>query len=609
MSTSMSTPMAVTELLDRADNERAAGRPVAAAPLYDEAIVRSRAEDNLALWIRSCLGAASLQVFGTDPGKLPALLYDLLVRITDDADRARVATALAHCWTYGGHASRAEPFAAEALERAERADDPELIADALDAVLACHWGPDDLDLRTGLGRRLDEVAAHVLEPNARLQAHLWGLQIACESLNIQSLHRHLRALDRLAAESPRARFFAATRRLMYDLLRGRTDTASELIDTATACSEAAGLADAWMVVKAMTAYAAIAMGDAETCARMAGDAEGFALAEGSPEVSAEAAWMWVGAGRPDRAKALVGTLRGPALEDLSRDVHWLLTLQCALEAALATDSQDVVRTAAALLGPYEGRAVFNGGAVAFHGLTDDTLARAADITGDPDRARRLRDRALQTYIRIGATWWYERLRAWQPGVDRRSSTESAAVHLHPIDDGLWLIGQGAGQPVRGLRGYQYLQSLVTRPGSPIRAIDLVSRGTETVLQPAVDEVIDAKALAAYRSRLAAIDAELAEAETWSDLARAEALRDERSALLEQVSAATGISGRLRATGSTNERARVAVTKALGVAIERISQLDTRLGDHLQTCVHTGAECSYRPDGKAPVWILTTASSK
>ncbi|QGN34935.1 hypothetical protein [Microlunatus sp. Gsoil 973] len=605
----MSAP-AVIDLLDRADHERAAGREDDAAALYDEAIAVARTSGDLQLWIRACLGAASLHVFGTDPGRLPAQLYDLLVRTTEDADRSRVAAALAHCWTYGGQASRAALFAAEALERAERSADPELVADALDAMLACHWGPDDLELRSRLGTRLDEVAAHVLAPNSRLQAHLWGLQVACETLNIQSLHRHLRALERLGSESPRARFFAASRRLMYDLLCGRTDTAEQLINTADSCSGASGLADAWMVVLAMRGYAAVIAGDRDTCARVAAEAEAFALAEGAAEVCAEAAWLWIGADRLDHAERLVDTLRGRVLEELPRDVNWLLTLQATLEAALAAGSREVVETAARLLGPYEGRAVFNAGAVNFHGLTDDTLARAAEITGDLDRAKALRDRALTGYIRLGARWWYDRLQAWAPGrtpgsapVTTPATTPATTVHLHPIAGDLWLIGAGDGRPFRGLRGFQYLRMLLSRPGSWIPAVDLAGGGTRTVVQPAVDTVIDGRALAAYRARLAAIEEELAEAEDWSDLARMESLGQERSALLDQVAESTGIGGRLRPTSSTAERARVAVSKAISVALDRIEQRDAELAEHLRSSVHNGAECSYQPGDDHPVWIL------
>ena len=173
-------------------------------------------------------------------------------------------------------------FADEAVDRAQRVDVPELLADCLDAALAAHWGPDDLPARMELAGQLDEVAAHVLDPDARLQAHLWGLQVACESLDIQAIHRHMRALERLGEESPRAQFFAASRRLMLDLVRGRTDTAVRLVELAVAASERAGLADAWMVIESMKGYAAVQAGDPATCAVVAAECEEFATAEGGP---------------------------------------------------------------------------------------------------------------------------------------------------------------------------------------------------------------------------------------------------------------------------------------------------------------------------------------
>ena len=148
------------------------------------------------------LGAASLYVFGSDPGKLPAQLYDVLARTTDDATRARLAAALARCWAYAGHPGRAVQFADEAVECAQRVGSPELVADCLDAALAVHWGPDELDVRRALTTRLDDVAAHVLDPDTRLQAHLWGLTVACEVLDLQAIHRQMRALELWARSRP-----------------------------------------------------------------------------------------------------------------------------------------------------------------------------------------------------------------------------------------------------------------------------------------------------------------------------------------------------------------------------------------------------------------------
>jgi hypothetical protein len=133
---------------------------------------------------------------------------------------------------------------------------------------------------------------------------------------------------------------------------GRTDTAARLTSMAAAAAEQASLADAWMVLKAMAAYSAAQSGDAAACGAGAAESEAFALAQGVTVVCAEAAFLWVCAGKLDRAHALVHTFHGPVLDGLPRDVNWLLTLQCVLEAALAVADREVVEKAAGLLAPY-----------------------------------------------------------------------------------------------------------------------------------------------------------------------------------------------------------------------------------------------------------------
>ena len=413
--------------------------------------------------------------------------------------------------------------------------------------------PTSWSVRVRLAARLDEVAAHVLDPNARLQAHLWGLQMACEVLDVQSIHRHMRALDHLGEESPRALFFAASRRLMLDLLRGRTDTAAQLIALATEASAQASLSDAWMVIKSMRGYAAAQAGDVDICAEIAAGMEAFAVREGSTPVCAEGAYMWLAAGRLDKAQELLHTMHGPVLEELPRDVNWLLSLQCALEAALGVGDRFIIDKASRLLEPYRGRAVINAGAVMFHGLTDDTLARAAAILGDHAIAATRRESALATYTRLGASWWRDRLSRWQPP----SAAALTTLRLSPTGDGFWLVGTGSqSTPVKTLKGYSYLRELLRRPGLPVAAIDLVTAGAGAVEQPGLGPVLDSSALRSYRQRLHDLDADIAEAGDWSDPARREALEAERDALVDELTAAAGLGGRTRAVGSNRERARL-----------------------------------------------------
>ena len=186
------------DLLDSAHTARAAGRTGDAGQLYGQALAGAGA--GLAEQVEAALGAASVYVFGAEPGRLPAQLYDVLARTSDDATRARLCAALARCWAYAGQPTRAVQFATQAVGHADRVDDPSLVAECLDSALAAHWGPDELEVRRSLTARLDEVAAHVLDPETRLRAHLWGLQVACESLDLPTIHRQMRALELLGED-------------------------------------------------------------------------------------------------------------------------------------------------------------------------------------------------------------------------------------------------------------------------------------------------------------------------------------------------------------------------------------------------------------------------
>ena len=210
---------------------------------------------------RQALRLAESYVFGTEPGRIPAVLHEAYEASIDDRVRARLGATLARCWAYAGVHTRAVPFADAAVAHATATGDDVLLADALDAALTTHWGPDDLPMRTVLAGQLDDVTAHLTDVDARTQAHLWLLTVALELLDLPAMNRQMRALEVLGEDSPKALFFAASRRLTLDLLRGRVDTATELVAVASRAMERAGLADGWLVVSSMRGYAAVHTGD------------------------------------------------------------------------------------------------------------------------------------------------------------------------------------------------------------------------------------------------------------------------------------------------------------------------------------------------------------
>jgi hypothetical protein len=107
--------------------------------------------------------------------------------------------------------------------------------------------------------------------------------------------------------------------------------------------------------------------------------------------------------------------------------------------------------------------------------------------------------------------------------------------------------------------------------------------------------LDARARAAYQRRIAELQEELAEAERHADIGMAAKLEDELDALTAQLVEAFGLGGRARATASSAERARTAVTRRLRATLRRLAEVDPALGRHLDNAVRTGTWCSYRPE--------------
>jgi hypothetical protein len=80
----------------------------------------------------------------------------------------------------------------------------------------------------------------------------------------------------------------------------------------------------------------------------------------------------------------------------------------------------------------------------------------------------------------------------------------------------------------------------------------------------------------------------------TDRAAAERLIVERDWLIAELAAAAGMGRRSRIFTGGEERARVAVGKAIRRAVARISEADPELGAHLRATVQTGMRCTYTP---------------
>lgn len=590
---------------------------------FAQAFDDARARGEVKAMVDAALALAALQRFGEGAGRVPALLHEVYAAASPaSATRARLAAALGRCWAYANEAPRGRSFAREAVEVASALDDATLLADALDAELACSWGPDDLAERRHASARLQDVAAHVDVVKTRLDAHLWRLVTALETLDVVGARRQLAALDLLAEEtgSLTVRFFAASRRAMHAQLVGDYELARELMALADRCGEEGEVPDAYAVHHTLTGDLARHCGDLETLAAEAGIFEEHALRHGIQSLLAETAVLWLAVGDTDRTERLLLQAVGAGLSSVARDVDWMLTVTQAVEAAAGVGHEDLLREGVELLAPYAGRAVLNAGAVNVRGVVEDYLHLAGSAVGDP-RAGDWGNAAAAAYRRLDAPWWQRRVAARTraavvpadvvPDVVPPVVAPRRSVHLRQLPgQAVWVVGRdGSEQFLPDMKGLRYLHALVQRPGVEVSALELSALGEgrgHLVDEPDLGAQVDRQALSAYRQRLHELDAELDEAASWSDPGRVDSLSAEREALLAEVRRATGLGGRVRTSGGSGERARVAVRKALRAALDRIEMIDPATARLLQASVRSGAVLRYDPDPDAPVsWVLQT----
>lgn len=162
------------------------------------------------------------------------------------------------------------------------------------------------------------------------------------------------------------------------------------------------------------------------------------------------------------------------------------------------------------------------------------------------------------------------------------------------------------------KGMRHLAELLRNPGKELLALDLVTPRAGTAAKAgatrdaglssdaggAVD-ILDEEAKAAYKNRLEDLEEDLRDAEANNDPERAARAREEIEFLAHELATSVGLAGRSRKTSSATDRARMSVTRALRVAIDRIGEVNPPLGRHLDATVKTGTYVSYSPDPRFP----------
>ena len=251
------------------------------------------------------------------------------------------------------------------------------------------------------------------------------------------------------------------------------------------------------------------------------------------------------------------------------------------------------------------------------------LAQAYRSEGNEEGAVLEFEAARSAFERVGAPDQAELASLASRGVAGERSLSQAEARSEPSrfsrDGDYWTITfDGESTLVRDMKGLRYLAHLLGEAGRELHVVDLVAlergdadhAGTYTDGELSYSSggdagaLLDDRAKAMYRRRLAEIDEDIEEARALGDPARATRARSEQEFLMRELSRAVGMDGRDRRAGATSERARASVTRAIRHAMTRIRDNHPGLGAHLDRTVRTGTYCAYLPDPRAEVdWSI------
>lgn len=324
----------------------------------------------------------------------------------------------------------------------------------------------------------------------------------------------------------------------------------------------------------------------------------------------------VAAGNLDRARA--------AADELGRVAALFQSTSLAASAALARGRVRLAEGDATAAGhdfeiaaqqwsdmgaPYEGA------------LARMSLAHALRAQGREERAVLELQASRAAFARIGSRHQEARAAqtrgeaaAVQPSSQSPGRADDASAAVFRREGDYWcVVFDGQTARLRDSRGLQYLARLLADPGREFHVLDLVpaasvSPGTisytaDRRLVPDggdAGELLDDRARASYRRRLAEIEEDIGQAQALGDLPRAAQSEAERDFLLRELARAVGRGNRNRRAGAAAERARSAVTRAIRQALTRIREHSPSLGEHLEAAIRTGTYCAYLPDARAAV---------
>jgi hypothetical protein len=200
---------------------------------------------------------------------------------------------------------------------------------------------------------------------------------------------------------------------------------------------------------------------------------------------------------------------------------------------------------------------------------------------------------------------FAKAREWQPETtDQGPETTNEANVFRQVGE-YWTVAYcGRTAHLRDCKGLSCIARLLAQPRRDVHVRDLAewyqrSHGPDgfgpLLVEGDLGAILDARAAAQYKERLAEVRQELEEATAAGDLGQAARARHEVEAISEQLASAYGLGGRPRRAGDPTERLRKAVTNRIRRALDRICAAHPELGRHLTNALRTGFVCAYHPE--------------
>lgn len=550
-----------------------------------------------ALGLGSGLGGFEVGPF--DRTQIELLEAALAALPTEDSRlRARVLARLSVALSFVESDERRLALSEQAVQMARRVGDRSVLGYALAAHCDALAGPDHSETRE---REASEVIrlARGEDPHLELLGRRLLVVALLEQGRLAETDVEIDAFERVAdrLREPLYRWYVPLWRGMSALTRGELEESSAWCKKAAEIGARAHSDNAAMLTAQQEWIRLRAQGRFTDASRLLEDA--FAPYFDQAGGIAIAAGSRLQAGRIEDARPLVAEW-ADSMRSRPRDSEWLPEMATLAEAAVALDDPGLAEVVVGQLRPYANRFAVDGIGASVSGSVAWYLGRLCRVLGDDAQADAFEAHAGEAHARAGITAEPPPLVA-----PRQPSVPNAVPAAEPygaalVQDGdTWVLTYaGRSARLRDSKGLRDLARLLARPGDAVHVADLAG----TVTAQVTDSALDATAVAAYRARLADLEAEVAEAEANNDIGRVSRLLEEKDFLVTELAGSLGLGGRRRRPGDPVERARKAVTARLRDTIERITKVHPLLGRHLTNAVHTGTFCSYEPE-RPVTWQL------